>query len=72
MGEIIFALLMFLNGNLENYSPKNNLADCLEQKRKVERDGSTNSVRMECKEVEAIVETDKHGVKRIKEIKGIK
>jgi hypothetical protein len=37
MGEIVFALLMFLNGNLENYSPKNNLADCLEQKRKVER-----------------------------------
>jgi hypothetical protein len=72
VGEIIFALLMFLNGNLENYSPKINLADCLEQKRKVERDGSTNSVRMECKEVEAIVETDKHGVKRIKEIKGIK
>jgi hypothetical protein len=72
MGEIIFALLMFLNGNLENYSPKNNLADCLEQKRKVERDGSTSSVRMECKEVEAIVETDKHGIKRIKEIKGIK
>jgi hypothetical protein len=24
---------------------------------------------MECKEIEAIVETDKHGVKRIKEIK---
>jgi hypothetical protein len=47
MGEIIFALLMFLNGNLENYSPKNNLADCLEQKRKVERDGNTSSIRME-------------------------
>ena len=69
MGEIIFALLMFLNGNLENYSPKNNLADCLEQKRKLERDGNTSSVRMECKEIEAIVETDKFGVKRIKEIK---
>jgi len=69
MGEIIFALLMFLNGNLENYSPKNNLADCLEQKRKVERDGTTSSIRMECKEIEAIVETDKFGVKRIKEIK---
>ena len=69
MGEIIFALLMFLNGNLENYSPKNNLADCLEQKRKVERDGNTSSIRMECNEIEAIVETDKFGVKRIKEIK---
>ena len=69
MIEVVFALLMFLNGNLENYSPKNNLADCLEQKRKVERDGYTSSVRMECKEIEAIVETDKFGVKRIKEIK---
>jgi hypothetical protein len=69
MIEVVFALLMFLNGNLENYSPKNNLADCLEQKRKVERDGNTSSIRMECKEIEAIVETDKFGVKRIKEIK---
>ena len=68
MGEIVFALLMFLNGKLENYSPKISLADCLEQKRKVERDGSSNTLRMECKEVEAVVETDKHGVKRIKEI----
>ena len=72
MGEIVFALLMFLNGKLENYTPKTNLADCLEQKRKVERNGTTDSVRMECKEVEAIVETDKHGIKRIKELKGIK
>ena len=72
MGEIIFALLMFLNGKLENYSPKNNLADCLEQKRKVERDSNTNTMRMECKEIEAIVETDKHGIKRIKELKGVK
>ena len=69
MGEIVFALLMFLNGKLENYSPKTNLADCLEQKRKIERNGSTDSVRIECKQIEAIIETDKHGVKRIKEIK---
>ena len=68
MGEIVFALLMFLNGKLENYTPKTNLADCLEQKRKVERDGSSNTLRMECKQVEAVVETDKHGIKRIKEI----
>jgi hypothetical protein len=69
MGEIIFALLMFLNGKLENYSPKANLAECLEQKRKVERDGNTDTMRIECKQIEAIVEVDKHGVKRIKEIK---
>ena len=69
MGEIIFALLMFLNGKLENYSPKANLAECLEQKRKVERDGNTNTMRIECKQIEAVIEVDKHGVKRIKEIK---
>ena len=69
MGEIVFALLMFLNGKLENYSPKVNLADCLEQKRRIERNGTTDSVRIECKQIEAIVETDKHGIKRIKEIK---
>ena len=69
MGEIVFALLMFLNGKLENYSPKTNLADCLEQKRKIERDGMSNTLRIECKQIEAIIETDKHGIKRIKEIK---
>lgn len=69
MFEIVFALLMYLNGKLENYSPKINLADCLEQKRRIERNGSTDTVRMECKEIKAIIETDKHGVKRIKEIK---
>ena len=69
MGEIIFALLMFLNGKLENYSPKANLAECLEQKRKVERDGNIDTMRIECKQIEAVIEVDKHGVKRIKEIK---
>lgn len=69
MGEIVFALLMFLNNKLENYSPKESLAECLEQKRKVERNGTTDAVRMECKQVEAIVEVDKHGIKRIKQIK---
>ena len=69
MGEIVFALLMFLNNKLENYSPKESLAECLEQKRKVERNGTTDAVRMECKQVEAIVEVDRHGIKRIKQIK---
>jgi hypothetical protein len=69
MVEAIFALLMFLNGKLENYSPKATIADCLEQKRKVERDGNPNSTQWQCKEIKAIVEIDKFGVKRIKEIK---
>jgi hypothetical protein len=68
MIEAVFALLMYMNNKLEGYSPKANLAECLEQKRKVERDPGTN-VNWSCKEVKAIVETDKHGVKRIKEVK---
>ena len=68
MIEVVFALLMYMNGKLEGYSPKDNIADCLEQKRKVERDPGTN-VNWSCKEVKAIVEVDKHGVKRIKEVK---
>jgi hypothetical protein len=68
MIEIVFALLMYMNNKLEGYSPKNNLAECLEQKRKVERDPGIN-VNWSCKEVKAIIEIDKHGVKRIKEVK---
>jgi hypothetical protein len=68
MIEVVFALLMYMNGKLEGYSPKTNIADCLEQKRKVERDPGTN-VNWSCKEVKAIIEVDKHGVKRIKEVK---
>jgi hypothetical protein len=68
MIEVVFALLMYMNNKLEGYSPKANLAECLEQKRKVERDPGGN-VNWSCKEVKAIVETDKHGIKRIKEVK---
>ena len=69
MFEAVFALLMYMNGKLEGYSPKLNVADCLEQKRKVERDGNPQSIQWKCQEVEAIIETDKFGVKRIKQIK---
>ena len=68
MIEAVFALLMYMNNKLEGYSPKANLAECLEQKRKVERDPGSN-VNWSCKEVKAIVEVDKHGIKRIKEVK---
>jgi len=68
MIEAVFALLMYMNNKLEGYSPKDSLAECLEQKRKVERDPGSN-VNWSCKEVKAIVEVDKHGIKRIKEVK---
>ena len=68
MIEVVFALLMYMNGKLEGYSPKANIADCLEQKRKVERNPGIN-VDWSCKEIKAVVEVDKHGIKRIKEVK---
>jgi hypothetical protein len=34
MIESVFALLMYLHGNLIQYSPKDALSDCLEQKEK--------------------------------------
>jgi hypothetical protein len=71
MFEVVFALLMYMNDKLEGYSPKTSVADCLEQKRKVERHQGSN-VSWSCKEVEAIIEIDKHGIKRIKEIKNLK
>jgi hypothetical protein len=69
MIEVVFALLMYMNNKLEGYSPKVNLAECLEQKRKVERDGNPSVTSWSCKEIKAIVEVDKHGIKRIKEVK---
>ena len=69
MIEVVFALLMYMNGKLEGYSPKATIAECLEQKRKVERDGNPNVTSWSSKEVKAIIETDKHGIKRIKEVK---
>ena len=68
MIEVVFALLMYMNGKLEGYSPKANVAECLEQKRKVVRvAGPTEN--WSCKEIKAVVEVDKHGIKRIKEVK---
>jgi hypothetical protein len=52
MIESIFALLMYLHGNLIQYSPKDALSDCLEQKRKVMRDPNEKVV-VVCKKVKA-------------------
>jgi hypothetical protein len=38
-------------------------------KKKSERDGNPSVTLWSCKEIKAIVEVDKHGIKRIKEVK---
>jgi hypothetical protein len=67
MIEYVFALLMYLHGNLIQYSPKDALSDCLEQKRKVMRDPN-EKITVVCKEVKAKTYVDKHGIKRIETI----
>ena len=69
MIESIVALMMFLNDTMIEHSPKKNLSECLEVKRKIERNNDSGNYYVKCGIVEAKVYVDKHGVKRIEEIK---
>ena len=68
MIEMVVALCIFLNGALIEHSPKNNLSECLEVKRKIERNTDSGNSRVECGIVKAKVYVDKHGIKRIEKI----
>lgn len=68
MIESIVALMMFLNDKMIEHSPKQNLSECLEVKRKIERNSDSGNYYVKCGIVEAKVYVDKHGVKRIEKI----
>ena len=68
MIETVVALCMFLGEKLIEHSPKKNLSECLETKRKIERNTDSGNSRVECSIVKAKVYVDKHGIKRIEEI----
>jgi hypothetical protein len=70
MIEKIVALCLFLGGEMIEHSPKESLSECLETKRKIERNTSEggNSY-VKCSIVKAKVYVDKFGIKRIEEIK---
>ena len=68
MIEMVVALCMFLGDKLIEHSPKNNLSECLEVKRKIERNNDSGNSRVECGIVKAKVYVDKHGIKRIETI----
>jgi len=70
MIETIVALCMYLGEKMIEHSYKESLSKCLETKRKIERNtpaGGNSYVK--CGVVKAKVYVDKHGVKRIEEIK---
>ncbi len=56
MTEIVVALLMFLNGDMIEYTYKESMSDCLKSKRIAMREINPDSVLFSCKKVTAKTE----------------
>ena len=56
MTEIVVALLMFLNGNMIEYTYKNTMSDCLKSKRIAMREINPDSVLFTCRKITAETE----------------
>ena len=69
MIEMVVALCLFLNDKMVEHSHKESLSECLETKRKIERNTNSGNSHVKCEVVKAKVYVDKHGIKRIEEIK---
>ena len=75
MGTIVsgvIVLCMFYQGGIieHTYIQSQKMSDCLKSKRQVERSVNPQNVRMQCGEVDAILEEDEDG--RIRVIKIVK
>ena len=68
----IIVLCMFYQGGIieHTYIQSQKMSDCLKSKRQVERSVNPQNVRMQCGEVDAILEEDEDG--RIRVIKIVK
>ena len=69
--EIVFAMMMIVNGSMDGFMKTEGLAHCLKVKRESERnlaDNRTNVIRDECGQVLAELEPDSEGVLKIKKI----
>ena len=56
MEEVLFALLMFLNGTMIEHTPKDSLSQCLKSKRIAMKEINPDSVVFSCKKVTALTE----------------
>ena len=56
MEEVLFALLMFLNGTMIEHTPKETLSACLKSKRIAMKEINPDSVVFSCKKVTALTE----------------
>ena len=68
MIEMVVALCLFLNDKMIEHSHKESLSECLETKRKIERNNDSGNLHVQCSVVKAKVYVDKHGIKRIEKI----
>ena len=68
----VIVLCMFYQGGIieHTYIQSQKMSDCLKSKRQVERSVNPQNVRMQCGEVDAILEEDEDG--RIRVIKIVK
>jgi len=69
MEEVLFALLMFLNGTMIEHTPKDNLSSCLKSKRIAMKEINPDSVVFKCEKVKAKTEIYMGGKKILKIIK---
>ena len=69
--EVVFAMMMIVNGSMDGFMETDGLAHCRRVKRESERnlaDNRTNVIRYECGQVLAELEPDSEGVLKIKKI----
>tara|TARA_R110000772_G_scaffold13722_1_gene40280 strand:+ start:264 stop:479 length:216 start_codon:yes stop_codon:yes gene_type:complete len=70
MTEVVVALLMFLNGNMIEYTYKDSMSKCLKSKRISMREINPDSVVMACKKVTAETEIYQGRKKILKVLEG--
>ena len=66
--KLVFALCLFINGELVEHRIQNSLSDCLKHKREATRNMDMQNKQFMCGEVEAEIETNIDGSKTIKKI----
>jgi hypothetical protein len=68
MYQLVFALCLFINGELVEHRIQDSLSTCLKMKREATRNINMENKQFMCGEVEAELETNIDGSKTIKKI----
>jgi hypothetical protein len=68
MIQLVFALCLFINGQLVEHRIQNSLSDCLKHKREATRQMEMGNKTLMCGEVEAEITLNVDGSKSIKQI----